>query len=489
MEKLVILLFIVLTSQEFLIQSNLTKRYKNINFPHTKGYYVPPAIFKDELLYTPKIWDKSNKGTIDLCTDVKKKAQILLPHIWNNTNIKNPCSTYFCPSNKNFLQGIEQSPAVLSEVLNTNSSMHAFLYQYCLKCEETFDQRFDLEILNGSCYVTNTSLAKLCDQGCDSSWECLYISPISKMCYSKDKDLFLGDSDSLHQVFVFIRLYIIPYCYLIPNIIIFFVKLFLIILPELFFLYRVYHKNLRFSNMFIITFSLKNQCIIWSSIVNVLYIITGIMDISNMIVQNFTGYVLYFHFASVLYSWGLLIILWAHIYNQTSSVDSSLSTALKILWCVLTFGGLGICIFAAIFVVLILVVVDTTANFAISIVSMVFIIFLAFCLLIVGIVLVIAAMKLFFILEKPKDLKDLSFYLFKLKLTRNLIFFVAILFPTLFFTITAGITFVWDDIFTFYFLQFQSYVNCFISLLFSILTTITLIHNENLYNFYCYFKK
>lgn len=151
----------------------------------------------------------------------------------------------------------------------------------------------------------------------------------------------------------------------------------------------------------------------------------------------------------------------------------------------LNLGGLIIIIVAAVLIIIQQNVDNYVGYLVVSLLLLIFVLFLGFTLLIFCILLAISALRLFFVLEKPKDLKDLSFYLFKLKLTRNIIYFVIILFPTLFFFVTAAITIVWNDLFTFYYFTIQSYINCVLSSLFTILTTITLIHNENLSNFYC----
>ena len=90
-------------------------------------------------------------------------------------------------------------------------------------------------------------------------------------------------------------------------------------------------------------------------------------------------------------------------------------------------------------------------------------------------------------MERPKDTAQFGFYMFKLKLTRSIVFFNIILYPTLFFTLTSAISLVWPDFATIYWqVGPQAICNCLLACCFTILTSWTLIHSENFQKFYKY---
>jgi hypothetical protein len=233
-------------------------------------------------------------------------------------------------------------------------------------------------------------------------------------------------------------------------------------------------------------FSLRNQCMAIEVGINIMYCVLGACDIINFSTTNFCAFGLYIHFASILYVWSLLIILWIHLYNQAEThYNTSLSPPLKVSWVVVTLSGLGLALTALILLILLNTLKDANAKFVDSVLIISLLLLFGLILFFVAVGLIIMSTRILIRMERPQDAKQFSFYLFKRKLGRSIIVFNLAMLPTVFTTFGSAISIVWFDFWTIYpSVAVQPSFQLIISICFSILTTYTLIHEEKLRAFW-----
>jgi hypothetical protein len=140
-------------------------------------------------------------------------------------------------------------------------------------------------------------------------------------------------------------------------------------------------------------------------------------------------------------------------------------------------------------VILLASVRDLTVDYVIGLYAMIAVLLFAVLLILVSGGLMVTSTIILVRMEKPKDVKQFGFYVFKRKLGRSIILFNILMIPAIFFSITSAIEFPWPDFWTFYTTLIVQIPAVLIILVgFSCLTAFTLIHEENLKIFYGFTK-
>jgi hypothetical protein len=125
-------------------------------------------------------------------------------------------------------------------------------------------------------------------------------------------------------------------------------------------------------------------------------------------------------------------------------------------------------------------------SLAVQILLMLLVFVFALGLFFVSIFLIISSVRLLIVIDMPKDAAELGFYFFKLKLTRCIIVFIIIVYPSMFIIIIDGIGLLWGDFLTVYFsVAITSPGTTIMAIMFSTLTFFTLIHTQKLRSLYC----
>lgn len=480
MKIILVLLFLFLNAnsqfQLTVPSQNYTTRYKNIYFPVKQAVYVQGVIFPRNYLVTPKTFLSNLKDSLDLCQDTYKKLAELDPSLWNNTFVSNPCERFFCSSEKNKLGNYTQGLVNLDDLFSNSDVLYSLTHQLCTRCEKTVGERFDLTLETKNCTWYRKDS---CKNFCSASYECFHFSSLHSLCYSNQTRTFYSKDDFVGAIWI--RHYALNYLYLIPNLIYLTLNIFLLLLPELGHIYR----NWNLLPKLKMIFSLRNQSLAAELLTNIIYIILGILDALNFYVGQFYVIALYLHFVLIVFSWSMLILLWSHIYNQTDASDiDDLSTIHRILWFVIVITivvivGIVLIVFLLIFVL----TRGVNRPFEISIVFMIILILLAVLISVVSIFLIYYSLKLYTIIRNETSGDFVS--AFKMKLTRNIFIFNFILAPTLVIVIISAIQTVWIDIIGLEGIIVIGILSALVTNCFSILTILTLVHDDNLKKFYC----
>jgi hypothetical protein len=492
-DGLLIFLFIMCSIEfscaagKWMIDSNLTaNRFQNIFFPHRYTYFPQGDVFPNDVMFAPKTYYATVKDSTDFCYDAKQALNIAQPDIWNNTYLINPCQKYFCASTPANMMPTNSTTAHIDNILNLyNNShvLHAMAHNWCIKCDGSLGERFDLFVSNSSniCpYFSKT----LCDNSsCAPAHTCVYFTTRTSLCYGPD--FHYQTYGGFLDFFVRVRVLGIPYIFFVINFILFWINILFTAVPEMASLRRRFKEpSLTTLDKFKAIFGLRNQSMGLEIIMNLVYIVGATIDILNFLditaATTLTSVIQLIHFAIIIYIWSLLIILWMHIYNQTDSQNRSLSTGLNVAWAIVTFLGT---VLAAIALTLLITLASLKQVQQILVVKICLMTFILLCLVlvvIVGIGLFIMSTMILIKMERPHDARQFSFYFFRRKLGRTIVIFLLLIPPLMVIATTAAITYVWMDVMTYYyFFVVQHPANCFLACCFSILTCYTLIHEEN----------
>jgi hypothetical protein len=462
-------------------------RYTDIYFPASQVYFAEGKTRDVNVIIAPKTYMATPKNSLNLCGDVKTILQRQVPELWNNTQVSNPCEMYFCSPNppKYFRNGTYVPIGDVGKMLNNSDVLHTQIQQFCSKCEVTYGERFDLTLLdstrNGSCKWYRQGL---CDDYCPQESTCFLFNSRTSLCFNPD-NTYMSKADFFHYWCLRLRVWGLPFIYLIVNLILLLITTFCVVIPEVSHLHKAFKENVSIWVKAKMIFSLRNQIITIEVSANILYIICATLDVINFSTQTFTTFVLFIHFAGVFYSWSLLIILWTHLWNHTYEIgtDDRLNGRLLLAWLVVTTIG---AVYAIVGVVLYLGFVLFPDVLVLQILLMLHIIFIGFSLFVVSIFLIISSVRLLYVMEMPKNAAELGYYFFKLKLTRCIIAFIIILYPSIVIIILNGAMLIWNDFLTIYFsIGVITPATCIMAVLFGSLTCFTLIHNQKLKELYC----
>lgn len=416
---LVLVLFYQVLSINFLTFSNITGRYKSIFYPSTQTFYIPGRIFKDNLLYSPKPYLLSTKGTSDLCAEAKKFLTTKVSELWNNTQVINPCFQYFCSLGRPKLSQNDTSKIKIIDMakfLQNNDVLHHLTLNYCTKCEDTYLERFEEKMNLKECPWINSTLS--CQGYCPTNgYECFPFSSENNLCYSLQENIFMARADALHIGFVKIRLYVIPYIYLFVNTFLFIVNIIMIVVPEINYIRIHFKQNYSFLSrieMLGAIVSLRNVSTFFLILMNVAFVIGGLLDIINFSLPVYTtSFVLLMFFASIIYEWSLLVLLWAHVYDQSDKMAllKSLSPINAFSWALIT--SILVIYFITLLVLYIINSMMETIVTQVLFLALVFL--LGITILILSAFLIFFSTRLLLLMYQNIETKNFSIYFFKLK--------------------------------------------------------------------------
>jgi hypothetical protein len=330
---------------KWMIESNNTvNRYQNIFFPNKYTYFAQADVFQADMMFAPKTYFATTKDATDFCSDAKSALNAAQPDIWNNTDLMNPCQAYFCRSTSLPSMPTNATTPHLDNIAlgmyNNSHVLHAMAHNWCIKCDGSTAERFDLYVVNNTCPFFSKTL---CDENsCAPAHTCVYFTTRSSLCYGPD--FHFQTYGGFMDFCVRLRVLGLSYIFLIVNFVLLWVNIFCTAVPEIGSLRRRFRDgNMSFPEKLKAIYGLRNQSMILEIIMNLVYIVGGVVDIINftdiVAVTTFTGVIQLIHFAVVVYIWSLLIILWMHIYNQTDGQNRSLSRGLNVAWIFATIAG------------------------------------------------------------------------------------------------------------------------------------------------------
>lgn len=435
---ILLLLFFVFVAPQNLLQFNSTiQRYKSILFPHTGCYYLPNTTRDVSFLVSPKFPLKKNMDTQDLCLDIPS----LVPELpLNETNF---CRNYFCSSTKPLLyQNITNPGKYLYDSQLTRKDpriKHLLVQQYCLKCEASYLERFDLFIQNNTCLWLEVDY---CQNKCEGYSGCVTLMHYTPLCYySQRNQFFVGDTNLINLGIM--RMYFVSYFGFSLGILLFILNVILLIIPEVYKYISLRgseeYNTLTFFQKVKYIFGLRFQIIFWNTFISLGFILTGLLDIINFAIVVITTIMVLISIIVEVYIWVLIIILWLDVIKRSSELSteySELSFVLKIFWFVFTILTVIVAALGAILYLLTLVIRDnnTFLVYILNIILSVTVSIMLILLILVSLFLWVVSIYLFIKIRSSdiniNDLKEITAHYFKLNLTRNIIVINILVIPT-----------------------------------------------------------
>lgn len=481
-ENVILLTFLLNCLTNYLNPVNKSlNRYQNIYIPVRESLYGNGVIFGENYIVSPLIRLVTLGNPLDLCLDTKKKMQERVPEIWNSSVIQNPCSKYFCQKERPILLNSTSKYINIFEPLDTDDVLHYSLQTYCLSCQDSESERFDLFLQNTTCPWFNSIT---CNTSFSSDYECFYFSSIHPLFYSFSRDAFFAKLNLFHTSYIFFWFYYYIYFYLVPNTFFVIFNSFLLIAPEIYFLYSIRNQFINKSDAIKSIFNLRNQSIMMELTISLAYITGSILEAIGFSLTSFVNIVQYFQFLSILFSWTNLIILWYNIYNENDpSSMNNLSYWNFIIWIVLVvYSVIVFFLIVALFILLDFF----SKSLVFQIIYAVIFLVCAFLLLIIAFVLIILSIRIYSIVSKSMSQKDSFFHTFKLKLTRNIFIFAFLVLFAFVLSVIGALCQVWPDLITWEgYSTFWVFGVIFLSNSFTFLSMLTLLNNEKIRGLYC----
>lgn len=488
------LLFLVVTifSQTSLVKYNTTiQRYKSVIFPLTGSYFLPNTSRNERFLISPKFPYRAGMDKVDFCLDIAS----LIPELpLNDTNF---CKNYFCSASKPPLYQNISNPFIFgydSQILKKDPrTKHLLIQQYCLKCESTYDQRFDLYIQNNTCRWLEVDY---CQKNCQGYNDCFMMMPTIYVCYSAQRNQFLHGETSLINLGI-LRLYGVSYLGFIVGILLLIFNLSILVLPEIhhFFIIRnsEERKTLNFFQKCKHFFGLRIQVIFWNIVISIGFILTGFIDIINFSSVVFTTIMLLISIALEVYIWVLIIILWLDVIQKAANFTqeySELPIYLKVLWILISIVTLVISATGALIYILTIVFRDNDLRSSIlNIILFILISIVLVVLIIASLVLWILSIYLFFKIQSVdiqnvQELTKVTSHYFKVNLTRNIIVLNLLVVPTFLVCFFLGLSAINYEIITLYGLFLCHFLGTCLTLILSFWIGITMANTNYLKEFY-----
>lgn len=271
---------------------------------------------------------KPNFQATELCNDIEFKLKNFDPKLWNNSEISNPCTIYFCGE---------------KEIYN-DTNLHYGAQRYCYQCSLTLNQNFN----NVNCSKFDKNY---CQGQCSQDSSCIYFKQNFPLCYNWNTNQFYRTDDFTHLILIYFFYFVSPPLYLVVSFVYAMISLFLLIFPQ------IHHSIERIKEKETIgcydtmreVFSLKNQSVVFFSITNVITFIAAILDVIGPYTGfylNALGFSLFINYAFVFLGLNSVIILWIHICQIDIYTDDKLSkfnclTYFIILFLAFVFGTSG----------------------------------------------------------------------------------------------------------------------------------------------------
>lgn len=414
-----------------------------------QAYGLIGPLWNIHIYYTPKSQLQSfvpSKMT-DLCGVVKEKLK-KFPEFYAGT--KTPCRRYFCSETKpKYFSDVQPTSFDIVPMMNTSSVVHTLLQQYCTKCEDTVEERFDEYLAKNASgcpwantdYCTNTT--------CSSGSECIFFFPKMNLCYSHDLQEFTGSNGGEYVVnWAKFRQSGYRYIAFALGLILVFSNVFALLIPEVIHFFRNL-KSFREKTLYKkigALLSIRNQLIVWNLILSVGFVISGILDMINVTTFNFHSFWSLLAIVVNVYCWSLIIIKWIDVINKSSNLefDEPMSIYLQISYGIVTLITVVLGSFCgAMHITYVNNITNSTGEWA-SKVLMAFILLIIAFLLVVTTVLFITGGVL---LQKMRHSGiDDDTFKYKFKFTRNMLLLGASILPVLFILILYSLTLQWGDI-------------------------------------------
>jgi hypothetical protein len=294
-------------------------RFVNMTFPIRDLWFLEGRVFQRNLLVAPKTYYARFSAGTDFCLDGKSNLVNQFPMIWNNSDITYPCREYFCSQNSSKYMpqnGSDENILSLLDLYNNSYVLQGMAYNWCIKCQGSVNERFDLFVQNNTCPYFDKNICTNATCGADRT--CVYFNSRGPLCYTPD-DVFMTGAGYFEYFYLRLLVWGLPYVYFGVNLILLVINILFTVVPEIASLKRHFTLgSLTTIEKIRAICGLRNQCMAIEVFINCCFIVCGFIDIINFIPANNLSMTpcLYFHFAAILYSWSLLIILWIHLYTQ-----------------------------------------------------------------------------------------------------------------------------------------------------------------------------
>lgn len=199
----------------------------------------------------------------ELCSSAQKELFIYDSQLWNNSQVTDPCFRYFCQRNSSY----------------NITQLHFSAQRYCSQCSLTENQNFSAS--------TNCSIFyKDSCNDCSSEALCIYYDKDFPLCYRPKDNKFYRRDDFTHLGLVMMYYEGFPIINMIVGAILFVLYVFLLIIPNVIFKSIQDMDQKTALEKFKIIFSFPNQTIGIFTLMTLMMIVGGSLDI-------FVSYALY----------------------------------------------------------------------------------------------------------------------------------------------------------------------------------------------------
>lgn len=410
--------------------TSIPGRYNRIFLPFDSALFVDDYFLKQRVVVTPKYPLRSYARGFDLCFDFAQMLPQELPDYFNGS-ISNPCERYFCsaPSatSSPWLNATDYMFSKINWLNDFPLFRHYHLQQYCTLCANTATENFPAVLNAQICPNFNRDY---CPGQCGNDTICISFSE-KPICFLNDTrgGQFVFLEDAVHMNMVHLRTYLLPIIIMIGHACLVIANIFLVIIPELYYIFTGMENHTGVREKLLRVFGLKNWLTLHAFALSCVTFILGFAEITTITHENLALASLYICILWSTYCFSVLIILWWDIVRRSDKFDTK--------------EGLGppqltVFIFVTVLAVFILIIAGIAGPLESSVRSF-YVHFLQFSCLIfcltwsffTSIALIFVASSIYLRIRGESSQGGSGVSLFTLKFTRSMLFFNIINLPVI----------------------------------------------------------